>query len=195
MSKAGHNGKHDKKDKNASSPERLVLALIENAHFAEALVLLEELKDQAEKEDKAKTSLDKTVWLYASALANFGAAGANARAEDLERANAFLHQAFAANNFVLPLMVSRVNEVSSKTNNTAKTRANAAKALLPPAQHQANKYIDLWFGSWLQTENAFDWLGNQFVEWTKATKLERLKAQQEKMLANSKKLDIDFFLN
>ena len=195
MSKAGHNGKHDKKDKNASSPERLVLALIENAHFAEALVLLEELKDQAEKEDKAKTSLDKTVWLYASALANFGAAGANARAEDLERANAFLHQAFAANNFVLPLMVSRVNEVSSKTNNKAKTRANAAKALLPPAQHQANKYIDLWFGSWLQTENAFDWLGNQFVEWTKATKLERLKAQQEKMLANSKKLDIDFFLN
>jgi hypothetical protein len=92
-------------------------------------------------------------------------------------------------------MVSRVNEVSSKTTSKAKTRATAAKALLPPAQHQASKYIDLWFGSWLQTENAFDWLGNQFVEWTKATKLERLKAQQDKMLANSKKLDIDFFLN
>lgn len=195
MSKAGHNSKHDKKDKNATSPERLVLALIENAHFAEALVLLEELKDKEEqKEDKTKTGLDKTVWLYASALASFGAAGANARAEELERANAFLHQAFAANNFVLPLMVSRVNEVSSKTASKAK-KASAAKALLPPAQHQASKYIDLWFGSWLQTENAFDWLGNQFVEWTKATKLERLKAQQEKMLANSKKLDIDFFLN
>ncbi len=158
-------------------------------------MLLEELKDQEEqKEDKTKAGLDKTVWLYASALASFGAAGANARAEDLEKANTFLHQAFAANNFVLPLMVSRVNEVSSKTASTAK-KASAAKALLPPAQHQASKYIDLWFGSWLQTENAFDWLGNQFVEWTKATKLERLKAQQEKMLANSKKLDIDFFLN
>lgn len=192
MSKAGQKGK---KDKNATSPERLVLALIENAHFAEALVLLEELKDQEEqKEDKTKAGLDKTVWLYASALASFGAAGANARAEDLEKANTFLHQAFAANNFVLPLMVSRVNEVSSKTASKAK-KATAAKALLPPAQHQASKYIDLWFGSWLQTENAFDWLGNQFVEWTKATKLERLKAQQEKMLANSKKLDIDFFLN
>ncbi len=192
MSKAGQKGK---KDKNATSPERLVLALIENAHFAEALVLLEELKDQEEqKEDKTKAGLDKTVWLYASALASFGAAGANARAEDLEKANTFLHQAFAANNFVLPLMVSRVNEVSSKTASKAK-KASAAKALLPPAQHQASKYIDLWFGSWLQTENAFDWLGNQFVEWTKATKLERLKAQQEKMLANSKKLDIDFFLN
>lgn len=192
MSKAGQKGK---KDKNATSPERLVLALIENAHFAEALVLLEELKDQEEqKEDKTKAGLDKTVWLYASALASFGAAGANARAEDLEKANTFLHQAFAANNFVLPLMVSRVNEVSSKTASKAK-KASAAKALLPPAQHQASKYIDLWFGSWLQTENAFDWLGNQFVEWTKATKLERLKAQQEKMLANCKKLDIDFFLN
>jgi len=192
LSKAGQKGK---KDKNATSPERLVLALIENAHFAEALVLLEELKDQEEqKEDKTKAGLDKTVWLYASALASFGAAGANARAEDLEKANTFLHQAFAANNFVLPLMVSRVNEVSSKTASKAK-KASAAKALLPPAQHQASKYIDLWFGSWLQTENAFDWLGNQFVEWTKATKLERLKAQQEKMLANSKKLDIDFFLN
>lgn len=192
MSKAGQKGK---KDKNATSPERLVLALIENAHFAEALVLLEELKDQEEqREDKTKAGLDKTVWLYASALASFGAAGANARAEDLEKANTFLHQAFAANNFVLPLMVSRVNEVSSKTASKAK-KASAAKALLPPAQHQASKYIDLWFGSWLQTENAFDWLGNQFVEWTKATKLERLKAQQEKMLANSKKLDIDFFLN
>lgn len=192
MSKAGQKGK---KDKNATSPERLVLALIENAHFAEALVLLEEVKDQEEqKEDKTKAGLDKTVWLYASALASFGAAGANARAEDLEKANTFLHQAFAANNFVLPLMVSRVNEVSSKTASKAK-KATAAKALLPPAQHQASKYIDLWFGSWLQTENAFDWLGNQFVEWTKATKLERLKAQQEKMLANSKKLDIDFFLN
>lgn len=192
MSKAGQKGK---KDKNATSPERLILALIENAHFAEALVLLEELKDQEEqKEDKTKAGLDKTVWLYASALASFGAAGANARAEDLEKANTFLHQAFAANNFVLPLMVSRVNEVSSKTASKAK-RATATKALLPPAQHQASKYIDLWFGSWLQTENAFDWLGNQFVEWTKATKLERLKAQQEKMLANSKKLDIDFFLN
>lgn len=192
MSKAGQKGK---KDKNATSPERLVLALIENAHFAEALVLLEELKDQEEqKEDKTKAGLEKTVWLYASALASFGAAGANARAEDLEKANTFLHQAFAANNFVLPLMVSRVNEVSSKTASKAK-KATAAKALLPPAQHQASKYIDLWFGSWLQTENAFDWLGNQFVEWTKATKLERLKAQQEKMLANSKKLDIDFFLN
>jgi len=192
LSKAGQKGK---KDKNATSPERLLLALIENAHFAEALVLLEELKDQEEqKEDKTKAGLDKTVWLYASALASFGAAGANARAEDLEKANTFLHQAFAANNFVLPLMVSRVNEVSSKTASKAK-KASAAKALLPPAQHQASKYIDLWFGSWLQTENAFDWLGNQFVEWTKATKLERLKAQQEKMLANSKQLDIDFFLN
>lgn len=54
--------------KTNASPERLVLALIENAHFAEALVLLEELKDQAEKEDKAKTSLDKTVWLLCQRL-------------------------------------------------------------------------------------------------------------------------------
>ena len=193
MSKTGQKGK---RDKNATSPERLVLALIENAHFAEALVLLEELNGKEEqKEDKTKPGLDKTVWLYANALASFGAAGANARAEDLEGANAFLHKAFAANNFVLPLMVSRVNEVSSKTASKAKTRATRTKALLTPAQQQANKYIDLWFGSWLQTENAFDWLGNQFVEWTKATKLERLKAQQEKMLANRKKLDIDFFLN
>lgn len=177
--------------KTATSPERLVLALIENAHFEEALVLLDELEVKAQ-EPGAKPAISKTAWLYAKALATFAVSGA-------DRANAILHQAFASNNYVLPLMVSRVNEVSAANQDIQKDKARAkkqaAKAMLPPAQHEAAKYIDLWFGSWLQSENAFDWLGNQFVEWTKTTRVERLKAQQEKMLANTKKLDLDFFLN
>jgi len=181
-----------KEKKTATSSERLVLALIENAHYEEALVLLDEIKAKQKDADKAKLSPNQTVWLYAKALATFGNAGANPSEPELAKANAILHQAFAANNFVLPLMVSRINQVSSKTS----TKANqAAKTVLPTAQHQASKYIDLWFGSWLQTENAFDWLGNQFVEWTKATRIERLKSQHENMLVTSKKLDLDFFLN
>lgn len=181
-----------KEKKPATSPERLVLALIENAHFEEALVLLDELENKQKNENEVKAKTNKTVLLYAKALASFGAAGANPSEQALATANTVLHQAFAANNFVLPLMVSRVNQVSNKTSKKSK---HATKTILPTAQHQADKYIDLWFGSWLQTENAFDWLGNQFVEWTKATKIERLKSQQNTMLANSKKLDVDFFLN
>lgn len=175
-----------KEKKTVTSPERLVLALIENAHFEEALVLLDELEDK-NVEPGAKANISKTAWLYAKALATFAVSGADS-------ANAILHQAFASNNFVLPLMVSRVNEVE-KLGDKGRSKKHAAKAMLPPAQHEAAKYIDLWFGSWLQTENAFDWLGNQFVEWTKTTRVERLKAQQQKMLANAKKLDLDFFLN
>lgn len=182
-----------KEKKTATSPERLVLALIENAHYEEALVLLDEIESKQKDADKAKVNPNQTVCLYAKALATFGSAGAYPSEPDLAKANAILHQAFAANNFVLPLMVSRVNQVSSKT--SSKSRTQAAKKVLPTAQHQAGKYIDLWFGSWLQTENAFDWLGNQFVEWTKTTRIERLKSQHENMLANSKKLDLDFFLN
>jgi hypothetical protein len=181
-----------KERKPATSPERLVLALIENAHFEEALVLLDELESKQKSESEVKVQTNKTILLYAKALASFGAAGANPSEQALAKANTVLHQAFAANNFVLPLMVSRVNQVSNKTSKKSK---QATKTVLPTAQHQADKYIDLWFGSWLHTENAFDWLGNQFVEWTKATKIERLKSQHENMLANSKKLDLDFFLN
>lgn len=183
-----------KKEKKPAIPERLVLALIENAHFEEALVLLDELENKQKDENvaTAKAKTNKTVLLYAKALATFGAAGANPSEQALAKANAILHQAFAANNFVLPLMVTRVNQVSSKN---SKKSNHATKTVLSTAQHQADKYIDLWFGSWLQTENAFDWLGNQFVEWTKATKMERLRSQHENMLANSKKLDLDFFLN
>lgn len=182
--------KRDKKK--ATSPERLVLALIENAHYKEALVLLDEIENNQKDAAKAKLNPNQTVRLYAKALATFGNAGANPSEPDLAQANVILHQAFAANNFVLPLMVSRINQVSSKTSTKAK---QAAKTVLPTAQHQASKYIDLWFGSWLQTENAFDWLGNQFVEWTKTTRIERLNSQHENTLANSKKLDLDFFLN
>ncbi|MBP9094875.1 hypothetical protein KBI23_27900 [bacterium] len=178
--------------KQATSPERLVLALIENAHYEEALVLLDEVESKQKNESEVKVKTNKTVLLYAKALASFGAAGANPSEQALATANAVLHQAFAVNNFVLPLMVSRINQVSNKTSKGSK---HATKTVLPTAQHQADRYIDLWFGSWLQTENAFDWLGNQFVEWTKATKIERLMSQHETMIANSKKLDLDFFLN
>jgi hypothetical protein len=51
--------------KPATSPERLVLALIENAHFEEALVLLDELESNQEeakaKMTSTKAGLDKTM--------------------------------------------------------------------------------------------------------------------------------------
>ncbi|CAN5262559.1 hypothetical protein BH11CYA1_BH11CYA1_02140 [soil metagenome] len=186
-----------KKEKKTSNPERLVLALIENAHFEESLVLLDDL------EKSESSGMSKTIWLYARALATFGLAHSKSSEPDLKPANAILHQAFTCNNFVLPLMVSRVNEVSnkikspkiSKSSNSNKMSAYAAKGGKATAQGEAAKYIDLWFGSWLQTENAFDWLGNQFVEWTRVTREARLRAQQEQMIANAQKLDIDFFLN
>jgi hypothetical protein len=176
------------KSKTGTSPERLVLALIEHGEFEQALVLVDNLLS-------TEATKNSTVYLYTKALALF----ASNKREDPEKkdeqqnqANNYLHQAFASNNLVLPLMVERINTLPRVLKKNEKPRKRLPQN---PQQLEAAKYVSVWFGSWLQTENAFDWLGNEFVEWTKATKLERIKAQQEKMLANSKKLDIDFFLN
>ncbi len=178
-----------KKEK-ATSPERLVLALIENGHFEESLLLLDQWAD--------KTDI---IYLYARALALFATGSRTAEA------NETLHAAFSQNNYVLPLMVEKINKVSESSKDSkdskdteakSKKQKHTARAMMPKeslSQSKARKYIELWFGSWLQTESAFDWLGNQFVEYTRASKLEKLKAKQEEMLKNMKILDADFFLN
>ncbi len=172
-----------KKEK-PTSPERLVLALIENGHFEDSLLLLDQWAD--------KTDI---IYLYARALALFGAGNR------LAEANEALQAGFGQNNYVLPLMVEKINKVSESSKNTeakSKKHKHTARVMMPKesaSQSQARKYVQLWFGSWLQTESAFDWLGNQFVEYTRASRLEKLKAKQEEMLKNMKILDADFFLN
>ncbi len=169
-----------KKEKQ-KSPERLVLALIENGHFEDSLLLLDQWPDKTD-----------VIYLYARALALFGT---GSRADE---ANQVLQSAFASNNYVLPVMVEKVNKVGASTGAKSKKVKPSAKTMMAkesPQQGKARKYVELWFGSWLQTEAAFDWLGNQFVEYTRATRLEKLKAKQEEMLKNMKILDADFFLN